>query len=375
MSLSDLIYASIENRGGNSVEVPVIIDAAVPLELSGEVVRSRICTFADADGREWALRPDLTLPVAQAEISARDGQALSETIRRYRGPVFRLPSLPGEPVEYEQIGLERFGAPRGVEEDVWLFEAVAEACAAADVKSAETSFGDLSIFPVFVDALGLPEDVSAGLKRAFRQEGGVRAYLSGQSGGSGGIANRLRGMEREQVAAFVEDIYAMTGLQPVGERSSDEVVERLYQKAGSVTDIGLSKEIEDFLGNLLALEAAFQDAPDALQILANDAGLTGIEKTLDLFARRTERLVSSEFSSLIGTAKFATRFGRRFTYYDGFVFEIARDSAAVSMQRPIAAGGRYDSLLSDLSGGRVSATAIGGIIIPHRLQTDSGVRS
>ena len=51
MSRADLIVAALAARGGDEVEVPVIIEAAVPLELSGEVVRSRICTFADADGR------------------------------------------------------------------------------------------------------------------------------------------------------------------------------------------------------------------------------------------------------------------------------------------------------------------------------------
>ncbi len=372
MSLSDLIFSTIAKRGGESVDVPVIIEAAVPLELSGEVVRSRICTFADGDGREWALRPDLTLPVAQAEISARGSHPAGESIRRYRGPVFRLPSLVGEPVEYEQIGLERFGAPRGVDEDVWLFETLAEACTAAGVSSGQTAFGDLSIFPGFVDALGLPDDVSAGLKRAFRQEGGVRAYLSGHADSQAGIAHRLKGMDRTEIAAFVDDIYAMTGLQPVGERTSDEVVERLSEQAASAAETSLSSEIDEFLTALLSFDLPFQDAPAALQTLAEDAGLKGLEGLLETFSLRTERLARSDFSNLFGTATFATRFGRRFTYYDGFVFEIATGATATAMQRPIAAGGRYDSLLSDLSGGAVTATAIGGIVIPHRLETVSG---
>ncbi len=375
MSVSDLIYSTIAQRGGDPVDVPVIIDAAVPLELSGEVVRSRICTFADADGREWALRPDLTLPVAQAEIEARGGADSGESIRRYRGPVFRLPALADEPVEYEQIGLERFGAPRGVDEDVWLFETLAEACLAAGLQTGETAFGDLSIFPVFVDALGLPDDVSAGLKRAFRQEGGVRAYLSGHAESQTGLSHRLKGMDRAEIASFVDDIYAMTGLQPVGERTSDEVVERLFQRASAAVGTHLSSEVDGFLSELLSLDLPFQDAPAALTALAANAGLKGMDGALDTFALRTERLAGSDFSDLFGDAKFATRFGRRFTYYDGFVFEIANGSSSADQQRPIAAGGRYDSLLSDLSGGVVTATAIGGIVIPHRLETVAGASS
>lgn len=372
MSIADQVVAALAGRGGEDVDVPVIIEAAVPLELSGEVVRSRICTFADADGREWALRPDLTLPVAQAEIAARRGGQTSEAVRRYRGPVFRLPSLPGEPVEYEQIGLERFGAPRGVEEDVWMFEALADACAAADIQTGITSFGDLSIFPAFVDALSLPADISAGLKRAFRQEGGVRAYLAGHSEKRTGLSQRLKGMNRDEVAAFVDDIYAMTGLQPVGERTADEVVERLFQSAGSSADETLSEEADALLTELLSINVPFQDAPAALRALADGAGLSGLDEMLDQFTRRTEALAALTQGGLLGDAQFATRFGRRFTYYDGFVFEIASDSSEAAMMRPIAAGGRYDSLLADLSGGDVSATAIGGIIIPHRIGGPSG---
>jgi len=372
VSIADQVVAALAGRGGEDVDVPVIIEAAVPLELSGEVVRSRICTFADADGREWALRPDLTLPVAQAEIAARRGGQTSEAVRRYRGPVFRLPSLPGEPVEYEQIGLERFGAPRGVEEDVWMFEALADACAAADIQTGITSFGDLSIFPAFVDALSLPADISAGLKRAFRQEGGVRAYLAGHSEKRTGLSQRLKGMNRDEVAAFVDDIYAMTGLQPVGERTADEVVERLFQSAGSSADETLSEEADALLTELLSINVPFQDAPAALRALADGAGLSGLDEMLDQFTRRTEALAALTQGGLLGDAQFATRFGRRFTYYDGFVFEIASDSSEAAMMRPIAAGGRYDSLLADLSGGDVSATAIGGIIIPHRIGGPSG---
>lgn len=372
MSVADQVVAALAARGGDDVDVPVIIEAAVPLELSGEVVRSRICTFADADGREWALRPDLTLPVAQAEIAARRGGQTSEAVRRYRGPVFRLPSLPGEPVEYEQIGLERFGAPRGVAEDVWMFETLAEACAAAGIQSGATSFGDLAVFPAFVDALGLPADIAAGLKRAFRQEGGVRAYLAGHSEKRTGLSQRLKGMNRDEVAAFVDDIYAMTGLQPVGERTADEVVERLFQSAGSSADETLSEDADALLTELLSINVAFPDAPAALRALAEGAGLTGLDEMLDQFTRRTEALAALTHGGLLGDAQFATRFGRRFTYYDGFVFEIASDESEAAMMRPIAAGGRYDSLLADLSGGEVSATAIGGIVIPHRIGGQPG---
>ncbi len=372
MTGADKAFEAMATRGGELVNPPVTIEASVPLELSGEVVRNRICTFIDAEGKEWALRPDLTLPVARTEIASRAGGERKETIRRYRGPVFRLPVLAGEPVEYEQIGLERFGGARGVDEDIWIFETLAEASAAAGVETGVATFGDLSVFPAFVDAIGLEADMAAGLKRAFRQEGGVRAYLKGTDRAGGGITSRLHGMSRQEVGAFVDDIFAMTGVQPVGERSADEIVERLHQRA-SASNVSLTDDQSQLLDQVLSLDAPIGEAAGRLKDLAAGAGLSALSDKLDRFEDRMARLAATAFSGLIKGARFATQFGRRFTYYDGFVFEITPDATDEGKKRPFAAGGRYDALLTDLSGGEVSATAIGGIVIPHRLTSAGGV--
>lgn len=358
--------------GGDLIDPPVLIEAKVPLELSGEAVRSRICTFVDQDGLEWALRPDLTLVVAQAEVNARRVAETGQTIRRYCGPVFRLPAIKDEPVEYDQVGLEKFGAPRSVDEDVWLFSTLTATSQSCGVDSGHASFGDLSIFPAFVDAMNVSADVSAGLKRAFRQAGGVRAYLSGQARNRSGLSRRLVDMPREDVAAFVDDIFAMTGVRPVGERSAEEIVERLFERSKSAGATALSDEQAAMLERLLSLDLPFEAAPDALDSIAADGALNGLDAVLTQFRDRTEKLAASAPRGFVASARFATRFGRRFTYYDGFVFEVAKSDADDAICRPFIAGGRYDTLLADLSDGAVSATALGGIVIPHRFPRETG---
>ena len=54
--------------------------------------------------------------------------------------------------------------------------------------------------------------------------------------------------------------------------------------------------------------------------------------------------------------------GRVFSYYDGFLFEVI--SPTVGLDSPVAAGGRYDSLLGRLSG--VAASAVGCMVRPAR---------
>lgn len=181
-------------------------------------------------------------------------------------------------------------------------------------------------------------------------------------------------MSRDDIAAFVDDIFAITGVRPVGNRSADEIVERLHARSTISASFEISAEQSELLERVLALDVAFADAPAALLSIAKDGDLSGVESTLVRFGERTQRLQAFD-SAFTQTAHFATRFGRRFTYYDGFVFEIAASPKGTDMKRPFVAGGRYDSLLSDLSTGEVEVTALGGIIIPHRVQNLSGGRS
>ncbi|MEL7539876.1 MAG: ATP phosphoribosyltransferase regulatory subunit [Pseudomonadota bacterium] len=374
MSLTETAAQALSEIGGDLIDPPTLIRAKVPLELSGEAVRSRICTFVDQEGREWALRPDLTLVVAQAEVEARRDGETGETLRRYHGPVFRLPVVPDAPVEFDQVGLEKFGAPNSVQEDAWLFDTLADASVACGVSTGAVCFGDLSIFPAFVDAMDMSPDVAAGLKRAFRQEGGVRAYLSGQDRNRSGLSRRLSGMARDDIAAFVDDIFAMTNIAPVGERGADEIVDRLFERARS-SGATLSQAHKTAIEQVLSLNVPLGQAPEALATIGTEHGLAGLDDTLQGFTRRTDALLASPHKDLISTARFATRFGRRFTYYDGFVFEVTASDMAGPISLPFIAGGRYDSLLRDLSNGQVDATAIGGIIVPHRLPLATGAAS
>ncbi|MEM8615496.1 MAG: ATP phosphoribosyltransferase regulatory subunit, partial [Pseudomonadota bacterium] len=186
------------------------------------------------------------------------------------------------------------------------------------------------------------------------------------------FAARFAGMPREEVAAFVDDIFAMTGIKPVGERSADEIVERLAQKGGRSGDAPLSEDIKALLIAALEIDVPLSEAGAALRALIKGAGLKGLDQVLTNFETRKDLLLGEAYQGFTDTAWFATRFGRRFTYYDGFVFELSADDSPEAQDRPFAAGGRYDALLGNLSGGNVDETAIGGIIIPHRLARIAG---
>jgi ATP phosphoribosyltransferase regulatory subunit len=68
--------------------------------------------------------------------------------------------------------------------------------------------------------------------------------------------------------------------------------------------------------------------------------------------------------------EFAAVFGRSLEYYTGFVFQVELDAADGSRE-PVAGGGRYDTMLSDISPGPAIA-AVGSAIHASRLLAARG---
>ena len=354
-----------ERLGGAMIDPDMVVPAALPLDLCGESVRARLCTFTDHNNCDMALRPDLTLPVALNEIEGRkSGVVQGERVHRYNARAFRQPLVAGEPLEFMQIGFERFGAGVTPEIDAEAYCLVSDVARQAGVQEGIAQFGNLSVLPAFIDALGLSETVSAGLRRAFRQAGGVAAYLERASRPRDPFVQSLAGLERAEAETALKAKLASEGLTHFGNRSQDEVVTRLMEQAKDSETGDVSGKAKAILEAVLAVSCHPRHAERELLGIAAGAGLSGLRvrmQELTACFGQIERCAPHFFENAV----FSPAFGRRFTYYDGFVFEIAEPGERMS--RPFGAGGRYDSLLSDLSQGSVSATAIGGVVRPDRL--------
>ena len=172
--------AVFEAAGGTPIDPDYVLPAEIPLELSGEAVRARLCVFTDNRGTEMAMRPDLTLPVAQREAARLEAGPSAKTYT-YAARAFRLPAAQDDPFEFTQVGVERFGYAADPSADAELFALVHRAVEACGVSPKAIVTGDLAIFPACIDALDLPAVTTDLLKRAFRQEGGVRAVLDAAS--------------------------------------------------------------------------------------------------------------------------------------------------------------------------------------------------
>jgi len=363
--MQDAIGKPFERLGGSLIDPDMVLPAALPLDLCGESVRARLCVFTDHTHRDMALRPDLTLPVALAEIGLRKaGTVAGENVHRYAARAFRQPAVASEPMEFMQVGFERFGAPASPSIDAEAYCLVSEAATECGVKRGVARFGDLGILPAFIEALDLSDAVSAGLRRAFRQAGGVSAFLERASLPVDAFIMSLDGLDEAGIMAKLSEKLDQEGVTHFGNRTQAEVVERLMDQAKHSKDAAVPDVAQEVLEAVLALECAPPEAADKLRAIASKAGLSGADKAISDLEERLA-LIMRDSPHFLEGACFSPAFGRRFTYYDGFVFELGE--AGERRARPFGTGGRYDHLLSDLSLGGVDATAIGGVVRPDRL--------
>lgn len=349
---ADAAFARIAAVSGERIDPPTLLPARIILELSGEAVRARLCTFTDATGEEIALRPDLTTPIA-AQAAAGE---LPLQRYHYSGRAYRL-ALPGadERTEFRQIGFEWFGGG-GAKEDAEAAALTAEAAAAGGVREADASlrFGDVAVFHAVVDALDFSPRWRQSLKRAFARRKGPRELLSSERSGPPPLAASLAALSPADAERAVEEIFALTGAQPVA-RTAGEIAERLRDLAG---DVAPSPAAAKLLGTYLAIDAPVAGCIAALEAFAKSAKVD-LGPALAALSQRLDLLRSAPFW---GKARFSAEAGRRFEYYDGFVFELA-----ATADRPIASGGRYDGLIAKLSGGKLAAPAIGAALRADRL--------
>lgn len=351
--------ARIAGVSGQRVDPPTLMPAEIILELSGEAVRSRLCTFADAAGQEVCLRPDLTTPIA-SEVAA-GGLAVG----RYHsfGTVYRLPPRgSSDPIEHLQIGFEWFGDAGSAQEDAEALLTALEAADAGGADGARVRFGDVALYHALVEALPFSIQWKDRLRRAFSRRKGPRELLSGLTSDRPDVAPlaaSIAALPAAEGELAVEQMLADMGVDLIGERTAADIAERLRDKAA---DRDPDAETAAKLIRYLGLSAPMNECVAVLEAFGRDAGVT-FGAALQNFRNRLE-IIARLKPPFWNDATFSAEAGRRFEYYDGFVFELARDPA---FDRPVVSGGRYDGLIARLSSGRRSASAIGAALRVDRL--------
>jgi len=345
------------------IDPPVLQPLGLILDLSGEAMRERLILVQADGGEEAALRPDFTIPAARLHIDSRKrgGRYV------YEGKAFRAAPR-GRDVyeEFLQIGLEVFETGAAPDADAEIGALAWRAASAGGREDLTLHLGDVALFAAFVDTLRLAEPLAARLKRAFASPRRLRAMLLGAEAApapaptGGRVAGLLAGLPETDAAAVLEDLWALAGVEPVGGRSAAEIVHRLAERSAVARAPALKPDQADLIGRFLAISDAPAAALEAVARLAGPGG-RALESALEGWARRLQALEAE--GAPAAAMRLASAFGRDFGYYDGVLFEVR--SAALGEHRPLAAGGRYDSLPARL-GARIASGAVGCMVRPGR---------
>jgi ATP phosphoribosyltransferase regulatory subunit len=355
------VRAPFDALGAAPIDPPVIQPLNLLLDLSGEAMRERLILVQADSGSEGALRPDFTIPAARLHIES--GRAGGRYF--YEGKAFRAAPRGREAYEeFLQIGLEAFETAAAPEADAEIAGLAWRAAAAGGRNDLTLHLGDVGLFGAFVDTLNLADPLSVRIKRAFASPRRLHALLDGADDTTAAASNGdtlshlLAGLPETEAAAVLQDLWALAGIEPAGGRSAAEIVHRLAERAAIAKAPSLTPEQAALIGRFLSIADAPAAALDAVGRLGG-AGGRKLEAALKGWERRLAALQDEGADAM----RLSTAFGRDFGYYDGVLFEVR--SAALGDHRPVAAGGRYDSLFGRL-GASLACGAVGCMVRPGR---------
>lgn len=360
-TISDDIARAIGASAATQIEPPVVIRARPVVDLSGEALRARLCIFSGTEGTEYCLRPDMTTAIAGL-VANRERPAARY---RYDGLVFRLSDDPTEGVEFRQTGFEWF---EGDEDSTPTIDAEAiqlglSALAQCPEERCVLTVGDVALFGAVIDSMSLPGTWPARLKRAFSSLRGPVDLLKAAAANAdapdqSSLNTVLAAVSETEAEDAFRNLLQLMGAQQVGIRRAGDVISRLRERAATAP---IPSEKIAALEEFLSIDTPLTNAVAVLKKFGKRSGLS-FTKQIDRL-ERTLAILDNDPPPHWREGRFRTRATHRFDYYDGLVFELA---ASGKGPKPILAGGRYDGLVSRLSGGEMASRAIGVAIRPDR---------
>ena len=368
---ADALVAAYERAGYPRIAPAILQPAEAFLDLSGEDIRARMFLTSDPAGRDFCLRPDFTIPVAQSYLASAKAGAPQGYC--YLGPVFRDRGAGSG--EILQVGIESFGRQDIAAADAEMLALALEATAAFGIPAPDIRIGDVGLFAMLVDALALSPAWKRRLVKDFNRKDDLTQDLdrltlgaSRDGGDYQGVLAALAGSDPKAARALVTDLLSIAGITTVGGRSVAEIADRFLEQAALGASAALPRETRLLIERFLGIAGDPDDAAARIRRLADDAGIS-LSAALDTFESRTGFLAARGID--VRQLQFSSAFGRGMDYYTGFVFEL--HDPATPANGPLAAGGRYDAMLSRL-GSPTPIPAVGFSAWIERLAARGGSR-
>jgi ATP phosphoribosyltransferase regulatory subunit len=352
-------------RAGYSRAEPALLQPAEPfLDLSGEDIRSRMYLTTDADGRELCLRPDFTIAVSRDYLASPE--AGKSAAYCYSGPIFR--QLENGVGEVRQVGIESFGRRDAAAADAECLSLALEATTLFAIDAPIIRMGDVGLFAALVAAMNLPPAWKRRLVKDFNRKADLGRDLDQLTLGTvtdrpeyQGVLAALAGSNPKGAHALVTDLLSIAGITAVGGRSIGEIADRFLEQAALGGAAALPQDMRLLIERFLGIAGDPDECAAELRALAKDANID-IVAAIDMLESRTGFIAANGVK--VASIAFATAFSNGLDYYTGFEFRLHDPRGRVAP--PLAAGGRYDNLLTRL-GSTVPIPAVGFGVFVERM--------
>lgn len=323
----------VESRTVTRAQPALLLPAGPYFDLAGEEFGRNLLLTTTNNGTEYCLRPDFTLPIAQAYIE--DGLIGAPAAFTYLGPIFRQQS--STPVEFEQAGLELLGH---ADADAALDQVLTFArwaLAIYDITAPQVRLGGVGLFESFLEASGVPPAWRARIRHRFGHPEALQRLMDR-------LANpeeRVHGPvpdSRDTVIEIVTDAMLSGGLSLIGSRTPEEIADRYLEKQ-ALDAAPIPPETVALLQNYLSIAESAETAFERIAVLCNEAGFDFNEPIYKVRNHAAALAALSPNADVI----FDAAFSPRLDYYTGIVFEMTGRDGEV-----LASGGEYDRMLERL---------------------------
>jgi len=334
---SEALLNLFKKKGFKVKEFENIIESKIIIEQSGEIFKKSLLSFEDDNGKNFSLRPDLTISACLDYIKnvKRGVYKYAYFDQAYRRTFGK------ESLVRNQLGCEIIGSTN-LQLNLEIINLIDESLQKVTKNKTTIKLNDINIFYLLVDSLKLPLRWRLRLKRHFWRPEYFNELISRLSSNTDLQKNVF---ELDKKSYFRMKKLSQTGI--VTGRKISEILSRFEKKIKEPIANIEGKKVARIVKQFLKINCPFKNAKNELIKFEIKNNLNLKLENFDIFNLKFKN----------NDTLFSTNIGRNAEYYTGLVFEIHKKSKNLNL----ASGGRYDNLMQTL-GAKNKIPAIGGAI-------------
>ena len=334
---SENLLKLFKNKGFKVKNFDNIIESKIIIERSGELFKKSLLSFEDEDGKNFSLRPDLTISACLDYIKNIKRGEYKYT---YFDQAYRR-TFGAESLVRNQLGCEIIGS-NSKKSEIEIINLIDSSLTKITGNKNIIKLNNLNLFNILVDSLKLPTRWKLRLKRHFWRPEYFKDLLLRLETGSDLEKNVF---ELDKKSYFRMKKLSKTGI--VAGRKISEILSRFEKKIKEPIANIEGKKVARIVKQFLKINCPFKNAKSELKKFEIKNNLNLKLENFDIFNLKFKN----------NDTLFSTNIGRNAEYYTGLVFEIHKKSKNLNL----ASGGRYDNLMQTL-GAKNKIPAIGGAI-------------